>query len=97
MIIKIIQRLTNKTEMEMIMAKLEDVKAAVDAESVLIKNVVAYLAGLPALIQQAQGADQAAIDALVAQVQADTSSLQAAVDAAPAEPAPAPVEVPPAE
>lgn len=81
------------------MSGISDVKAAVDAESALVKSVVDYLGGLPALIQQAQGADQAAINALVAQVQNDTAALQAAAAAAPqpapaAGPAPAPAADP---
>lgn len=75
------------------MTAVADLQSAVASESVLVKSVIEYLHGLPALLAAAQNADDAALAAIQAQVAQDTADLKVAASAAPAEPAPAPVAV----
>jgi len=67
-----------------IMTALSDLQAAVNAEETQEAAVLTYLAGLPALIAAA-GNDSAQLNALTAQITADTAKLKAGVDLAPSE------------
>jgi hypothetical protein len=66
------------SQMEKIMASLADVQAAVAAEDSVVDSAIALLQGLAAQIA-ALKPDQAAIDALAADVTAKTQQLADAV------------------
>ena len=67
-------------QLEKIMATLSDVQAAVTAEDTVIDSAIALIQGLAAQIA-ALAPNQAAIDALAADVKAKSDALAAAVAA----------------
>lgn len=71
-----------------------DLEQAITAEHVALQSLFQYLLGLPALLAAAQGASDADLAAMQAQVDQDTKDITAALAAAPAEPAPAPEPAP---
>ncbi len=76
-----------------IMATIQDVQAAVAAESTVDDSIIALLNGIVQQLKDAQASgDPAALDAVVQGIQANTAKLQAAVTAN--TPAPAPVPTP---
>jgi hypothetical protein len=65
-----------------IMATIQDVTAAVAAESTVDDSIIALLNGIVQQLKDAQAAnDPAALDAVVSSIQANTAKLQAAVTA----------------
>jgi hypothetical protein len=79
------QAVTLHKQMDLILAKLEKVMAAIDdltaavaAEDTVIDSAVTLLNGIPALIAAA-GTNPAALTALQADIQAKTAALAAAV------------------
>lgn len=68
------------TNQETIMATLEDLKAAVARETDAEQSVITLLQGISQQLKDAKAAnDPAAIDAVIAQIDANTAKLGAAV------------------
>lgn len=65
---------------ELLMSALDDLQAAVAAESTVIDSAITLIQGIPALIAAA-GVDQAKLDALKNDITAKSDALAAAVSA----------------
>jgi hypothetical protein len=64
------------------MAAIDDLTAAIAAEDTLIDQAVAFIKGVPAVVQAAVDAAKAGNDAALAQIQADVKAHADALTAA---------------